>query len=86
MLFQCWASVEDSVPTLKRLWVNAPCLLRMHLRLKAVSHLGDGGGPGAVDEAACLGSREIAGSSPDLACKLKKENLSSPLTRKDLIL
>ena len=27
MLFQCWASVEDGVPTLKQLWVNAPCLL-----------------------------------------------------------
>ena len=27
MLFQCWASVEDFVPTLKHLWVDAPCLL-----------------------------------------------------------
>ena len=26
-LFQCWASVEAGVPTLKQLWVNAPCLL-----------------------------------------------------------
>ena len=27
MLFQCWASVEDGVPALKQLCVNAPCLL-----------------------------------------------------------
>ena len=27
MLFQCWANVEDGGPTLKQLWVNAPCLL-----------------------------------------------------------
>ena len=27
MLFQCWASVEDAGPTLKRHWVNASCLL-----------------------------------------------------------
>ena len=27
MLFQCWASVEDGGPTLKRHWINASCLL-----------------------------------------------------------
>ena len=27
MLFQCWASVEDGGPTLKRHWLNAWCLL-----------------------------------------------------------
>ena len=27
MLFQCWSSDEDGVPTLKQLWVNAPGLL-----------------------------------------------------------
>ena len=27
MLFQCWASVEDGGPTLKRHWVNVLCLL-----------------------------------------------------------
>ena len=27
MLFQCLTSVEDGVPALKQLWVNAPCLL-----------------------------------------------------------
>ena len=27
MLFQCWASIEDSVPTLKQLWMNVPYLL-----------------------------------------------------------
>ena len=27
MLFQCWAGVEDSGPTLKQHWVNASCLL-----------------------------------------------------------
>ena len=27
MLFQCWASVGDGVPTLKQHWVNASCML-----------------------------------------------------------
>ena len=27
MLFQCCASVEDGGPTLKRHWMNDPCLL-----------------------------------------------------------
>ena len=27
ILFQCWASVEDVGPTLKRHWVKASCLL-----------------------------------------------------------
>ena len=30
MLFHCWVSVGDGVPTLKQLWVNAPCLLGSH--------------------------------------------------------
>ena len=36
MLFQCWASVEDGVPALKQLWVNAPCLLGRMLSLRLV--------------------------------------------------
>ena len=27
MLFQCWTSVEDAGPTLKRHWANSSCLL-----------------------------------------------------------
>ena len=32
MLFHCWASVEDGVPTLKQLWVNVPFLLGLRHR------------------------------------------------------
>ena len=29
MLFYCWANVEDGGPTIKRHWVNVPCLLEI---------------------------------------------------------
>ena len=38
-----------------------------------------GGGPGAVGKAACLQTREIVGSGIQVS---KKQNVSSPLTRK----
>ena len=33
MLFQCRASVEDSGPTLKQLWLNSPCYQGKHIDL-----------------------------------------------------
>ena len=33
MPFQCWASVEDGGPTVKRCWVNAACLLGITMLL-----------------------------------------------------
>ena len=35
MLFQCWPTVFDAVPTLKQHWVNAPCLLGDHCFISA---------------------------------------------------
>ena len=35
MLFQCWPTVFDAVPTLKQHWVNATCLLGDHCFISA---------------------------------------------------
>ena len=46
MLFQCWAGVVDSGPTLKQHWVNVSLPTVCIMLAKA--------GPGAVVKSACL--------------------------------